>query len=240
MATSEEREIETRAAEKRVYTPFTDPCNGFRGIYRLISERAEYTLVAVPPDADFIMEYERQLNEVDLTLEPKGKDAKGKDTLDWVVMGQVDTNHYEHLGLPIARERRRTQLTEDGRVSILGENGPLVLPENLKAARKYGEIEELGLGERVETQLYRVALTLPPHKIAAFLKSIWVPDALILRDPTVDFVIGTRVANTKPPQMNVGYNIGEERVLPQRQSIRPPFLTRLSIVSGPWRQNSPD
>ena len=93
------------ASIENAYNPFQDPNNGLEGVFRFRTERLEYTLVKVPADVPFVMEYERIMAETDLVLEPIG----GKNT-NWQVTGTMDTNTYAQLGLPIHRERRIAQL----------------------------------------------------------------------------------------------------------------------------------
>jgi hypothetical protein len=205
-------------------TPFRDPYNGFDGIFSLNAGRLEYTLVKVPANDAFVMEYERGLNQVDLALEPVG----GEST-DWAVTGVLDTNHYEYLGFPIARARRIAVNEKEW-----GEGGPTILPGNLTLVRKYGEIENLGHSETAGTNLYRVSLTLPPAKIEAFFNKIWVPDTPLIPTPTEQDPDALSIIEIPVPKFIVGDNVGQDRILPQKYPVRPSTapMTRLVIFRG--------
>lgn len=129
-----------------------DSVNRFEVLWKSGQENStKYSLVKVPVDEPFYIEYKKSASKNNATLLPL-------DRYWWVFRGKVDVRTLVNLSLVQSTNSRKNNRKE-----------PLNNTE-------MWDIEQYGLISRYDTNHYLTNLVLPTGKIRGFLSNVWRPN----------------------------------------------------------------
>ena len=183
-----------------------DPNNGFTRVYEAETRRLNYSLVLVPPNRYFRSEYVKPAANYAFCLELTDDN---NDDLRWRIHGTIDSDIFCSLGFKAQSQRQKN-------------SAPVISPDNLKSARKFGEIDELEVSSETHLPLFRVSLILEHGQVDKFFRAVWRPDG----SPEISQI----------PAITTGSKPEENRILPQK--MPQPGLKSLAslIVYHEWQK----
>lgn len=167
-----------------------DKDNGFPRIYHSVRSDIAYSMVIVPPDADFHVTYQKPSCGIDIV-------CGVNDANMWTVSGVIDSDIYSNFGLAVAQWRS-------------GGTPPVITDENLEQAKEFGQVAQFGTSLQ-DLPLFTVHLTIPPHMMLTFLRRVWHPHVSLARNP---WYVQQRI-----PLIHVGNTPDRDRVLPQKKPL---------------------
>jgi hypothetical protein len=148
----QDEERERPEVRVKFQAPQVDGGADFRVIWKAdrMGDKTAYSLVQVPVVEPVELVYSKPIAELDFTMSPSG------DGENWHLIGGIDSDIVELLGMPVQRRRVRS-------------TAPVIGEANIGLLRNYGNVDAS------DPEVLDVSLTVPVDNIAQLLDGLWNP-----------------------------------------------------------------